>query len=250
MGHPMAEDLSALAEPGPEDLPRTLADRALVILQRAILDGTLQPGQRLRIEELGEVLGMSTMPIREALRRLASVGLVVHEAHRGAHVAELSATDLHSIYDARLALEPLAARRAAERADGESLTRAEGTLDVLEEAVRRGAPDQWARHESFHFAVYEMATSEWLTRLIKPVWDSTARYRVGSTYKRGLAARLDEHRETLNAIRAGDADRAEALMYNHLAASANDLAERLGSAQRHHLRTVRTPRASRRRKAS
>ena len=96
---------------------RTLADRAFVALHDSIVAGHLAPGERLPIEELGEALGMSAMPIREALRRLDAAGLVENIPHRGARVTELSIADLAEVYEARLALEPLAVSRAAERFD-------------------------------------------------------------------------------------------------------------------------------------
>src|SRR5438093_22182 len=77
--------------------------------------GDVAPGGRLRIEDLAELLEMSPMPIREALRRLDSAGLVEHVPHRGARVAELSLPDLREVYEARLALEPLAVQQAAVR---------------------------------------------------------------------------------------------------------------------------------------
>ena len=92
---------------------RTLADRAFGALHDAIVAGTLAPGERLPIEELGEALGMSAMPIREALRRLDAAGLVENIPHRGARVTELAIADLAEVYEARLALEPLAVRRAS-----------------------------------------------------------------------------------------------------------------------------------------
>src|SRR6516165_10179832 len=93
---------------------RTLAERAFATLHEAIVTGALAPGERLPIEDLAEVLDMSPMPIREALRLLDSVGLVENIPHRGARVTELSIEDLREVYEARLALEPLAVRHAAE----------------------------------------------------------------------------------------------------------------------------------------
>ena len=88
--------------------------------------GDLAPGERLPIEELGVALGMSAMPIREALRRLDAAGLVENIPHRGARVTELSIADLAEVYEARLALEPLAVRRAAERFNAEQAAVADG----------------------------------------------------------------------------------------------------------------------------
>src|ERR1700752_5274853 len=94
---------------------RTLAEKAFDTLHTAIITGELRPGARLPIEELAALLGMSPMPIREAVRRLDAAGLVENIPHRGARVTELSVSDLAEVYEARLALEGLAIRRAAER---------------------------------------------------------------------------------------------------------------------------------------
>src|SRR5205085_5497231 len=109
---PFAEKLAALRPTGGH---RTLAERAFETLHEAVVTGVLAPGERLPIEELAEILEMSPMPIREALRLLDSVGLVENIPHRGARVTELSINDLREVYEARLALEPLAVRHAAER---------------------------------------------------------------------------------------------------------------------------------------
>src|SRR5919204_6929621 len=110
---------------------RTLAEKAFGALHEAILTGRLRPGERLPIEELAEVLDMSAMPIREAVRRLDAAGLVENIPHRGARVTELSVTDLAEVYEARLALEVLAIRRAAERFEATDERVARQRLDEL-----------------------------------------------------------------------------------------------------------------------
>src|SRR4051812_47077111 len=99
--------------------PPTPAQKALDAPHHAIPSGRLSPGERLPIEDLAEVLDMSAMPIREAVRRLDAAGLVENIPHRGARVTELSIDDLAEVYEARLALEPLAVQRAAARFDEE-----------------------------------------------------------------------------------------------------------------------------------
>src|ERR1700755_1180832 len=111
----MESHLAVLADEGSSRGHRTLAEKAFETLHWAIITGRLRPGARLPIEKLAEVLDMSPMPIREAVRRLDAAGLVENIPHRGARVTELSVTDLSEVYEARLALEVLAIRRAAER---------------------------------------------------------------------------------------------------------------------------------------
>src|SRR5947209_20422967 len=110
---------------------RTLAEKAYDTLHMAIVMGRLRPGARLPIEELAEYLQMSPMPIREAVRRLDAVGLVENVPHRGARVRELSVTDLAEVYEARLALEIPAIRRAAQRFVDGRIQHARDCLTVL-----------------------------------------------------------------------------------------------------------------------
>src|SRR4051794_20786594 len=86
----------------------TLADAATAELRDRILSGELQSGAPLRLEELARSLGMSISPIREAVRKLETLGLAEHVAHRGSRVKQLDVRDLHDVYEARLVLEPLA----------------------------------------------------------------------------------------------------------------------------------------------
>src|SRR5918998_5323819 len=109
--------------------PRTLAEQAAAELQEAILSGQLEPGAPLRLEKLARTLDMSPMPVREAVRQLERLGLAEHVPHRGARVSRLSVDDLRDTYDARLAVEGLAVRRAAERFSVEEAEQCAGLLE-------------------------------------------------------------------------------------------------------------------------
>lgn len=214
--------------PGTALAPRTLADRAFTAIHGGIISGAFEAGERLSIEELAASLDMSPMPVREALRRLDAVGLVEHIPHRGARVTELSLEDLVEVYQARLALEPLAVRRATEHLTDDTAEHAKATLAALGREGRRSA-DRWAAHTAFHFALYEAAGSHWLLRLIRPLWESSERYRVKIFAKGDVEMRHAEHEEILDAFLAGQADRAAILMHNHLASTANLLAHKMGA---------------------
>src|ERR1700722_6574850 len=101
----MESALAVLASDGSPRGHRTLAEKAFETLHSAIITGQLRPGARLPIEELADLLEMSPMPIREAVRRLDAAGLVENIPHRGARVTELSIPDLSEGFAARLALE-------------------------------------------------------------------------------------------------------------------------------------------------
>jgi DNA-binding GntR family transcriptional regulator len=210
---------------------RTLAEKAFTALHEAIVTGALGPGARLPIEDLAETFDMSPMPIREALRRLDSVGLVENVPHRGARVTELSAADLVDVYEARLALEPLAIRHAAQRFEEDDRRAAETALKRHIAAYERDdIKEVWLAHTEFHFALYRAAGSRWLLRLITPLWESSERYRFASTpLQRTLTDRQAEHERILDACVRHEPDEAVSELRNHLARTANAIATTMGA---------------------
>ncbi|MBV9194462.1 MAG: GntR family transcriptional regulator [Solirubrobacterales bacterium] len=225
-----AEQLSALRPTGGH---RTLAERAFATLHEAIITGVLPAGERLPIEDLAEVLEMSPMPIREALRQLDSVGLVENVPHRGARVTELSIDDLREVYEARLALEPLAVRHAAENFTEADAQRAGERLAEHVRAFRQRRPAPlWATHTAFHFALYDAANSRWMSRLIHPLWESSERYRFAVLPVRmNLDKRQPEHERILQACIDHDPDAAARELHNHLARTANLIATQMGGGE-------------------
>jgi DNA-binding GntR family transcriptional regulator len=220
--------LSALRPAGGH---RTLAERAFATLHEAIVTGVLPPGERLPIEELAESLEMSPMPIREALRLLDSVGLVENIPHRGAWVTELSIDDLREVYEARLALEPLAVRHAAEKFTDADAARAAARLEEHVKAYeQRDLGVVWSTHTAFHFALYDAAQSRWMRRLIQPLWETSERYRFAMLPVRvNLERRRLEHERILQACIDHDADNAARELHTHLARTANLIATQMGS---------------------
>jgi DNA-binding GntR family transcriptional regulator len=219
--------LAALAE---QRGHRTLAEQAFASLHEAIVTGALEPGERLPIEELAEVLEMSPMPIREALRRLDAAGLVEHVPHRGARVTELAVDDLREVYTVRLELEPLAVREAAVRFTEEDAATAKEALKRHLEAVESDRlSEAWTTHTEFHFALYNAARNRWLARLITPLWETSERYRHASgPVEWRLKERQREHEAILGACIAGDPDRAARELHNHLARTANHVSVKMG----------------------
>jgi len=213
------------------DGPRTLAERAFEALHVAIINGDLAPGARLRIEELAAMLGMSHLPVREAIRRLVSTGLVEHIPHRGATVVELSLEDLRQLSEARLLLEPEMIRRAAQTFGRDDERAASAALKSIASKRVDGAAATWAAHTDFHFALYERCGSDWLLRLVRPLWESSQRYRLtiptldSKQRQREAAA---EHEELLAACVAHDGDRAAKALHNHLVKTVNLITDQMG----------------------
>lgn len=167
------------------------------------------------------------MPIREAVRRLDAAGLVENIPHRGARVTELSITDLAEVYEARLALEVRAIRRAAEHFGAGHAREARRCLELLNAHVDGLSAAASEAHTRFHFALYDAAGSAWLLRLILPVWETSERYCLELPDPSRLA-RAAEHEEILAACEARDPDRAAAALHDHLAITANELAAAMG----------------------
>ena len=226
---------------------RTLAERAFESLHAAIVTGQLRPGARLPIQELAERLAMSPMPIREAVRRLHAEGLVENIPHRGARVTELSIDDLAEVYEARLALELLAIRGAAEhftRADAAGARRA---LKRLHRMADDNSSATSAAHTAFHFGLYAVAGSAWLLRLSRPGWETSERYCVEAPHCHQLAGRKGEHEAIIAACAVNDPDRAAAALRHHLVVTANNIAVAMGGEP---LYEPATPTAGRLRKAA
>jgi DNA-binding GntR family transcriptional regulator len=207
----------------------TVVDRVYAVLRQRIADGELERGVRLRQEALADELGVSRTPLREALRRLAAEGLVEFHPNRGAQVPELSAETVRAAYEARLILEPGAARVAATR-------RPAAQIAAMHEAVeaQRGAsgPEAYAASRAFHLALVRASGNEYLVRLAEALWVpgiAQAIYEQHRDAQERLVADVAEHERIAAAIEAGDGDLAEALTRHHIAGA---IAEMLRSAGR------------------
>lgn len=195
----------------PVDLgPRTLADQVYGSLRSRILAGEFEPGQRLRIREVAASFEVSTMPVRVAINRLASAGLVTAVAHQGAVVTELSVSVLDEFYDIRIMLEPEAARRGLERITDEDkprlldlLAQMRASVESNDNATTLGLDEQFLLH------IYTAAGNDELVRIIESIWSRVAPYKLLYTATREFAARrsLECDELLLAAAEAGDSAR-------------------------------------------
>ncbi len=200
-------------------IPRSgnsFSDRVERALRDRILHGEVAPGERLNEVEIAAELGVSRGPIREALQRLASDGLVELQAHRGAFVRRLGPGEVRDLFEVRLALETtvarLAAQRAtdAQRADLDALVRAGGDPIGHADVRFQGARDLHAR----------LAEATGNTALIVHVTLVNQELRLLRTRSGEVPARAEhavaEHAAIVAAVRAGDAEGAAAAMDAHL----------------------------------
>jgi len=198
---------------------RTMAEYALEQLREAIILGELPAGTPLRLDELARSLGMSISPIREAVRQLEALGLATHVPHQGAKVVPIDVDELRDLFTVRLLLESDAVRRAATRFSDEDAALASAQLAAADRA-RESADVREAlhAHTEFHFALYGACGSAWLVRLIRPAWESSARFRPVLFASDGDLQQ--RHRafdgELLRACVAHEPDAAAAALHGHL----------------------------------
>jgi DNA-binding GntR family transcriptional regulator len=202
-------------------LPRedaSFADQALGRLREEIVSGELAPGARVHLSEAAERLGMSIVPVREALRSLVAEGLVLSLPQRGYRVAPTSNEDLSDVYRLRLVLDPMATALAVPRLTGADRRDLTGAMTALERAYATGdrALHRDA-HRRFHFGIYDACGSPWLIRFLDLLWVASYRYQRLSAPRRGtLTDRGAEHRRILDACLEGDGELAALLMRKHL----------------------------------
>ena len=203
---------------GPVVMPmmqvRTKAEAVYQELSAHILDGRMEPGSTVNQEGLAASLGVSITPLREALRRLESDGLVILEAHRTLTVAPLSLSEVSELYAVRLQLDPFAAGLAAKLASPETVERIEALAARKLEATARG---RLRANRKFHQAIYRSPRNTTLAEILDRLWDRTDRYRLIVVQVESQGRKVErEHREIAAAIRARDPEHATNLMRAHV----------------------------------
>lgn len=203
------------------------AEQVVAKIRDAITSGRLRPGDRLMQDELAGHLGVSRMPIREALRRLEAEGLVTLQPYRGATVAQLSVQELREIYEIRIALETLALRVGVPEMSPGTIQAMEGVLRRLDEEPDAEA---WlALNGEFHSLLYEASQRELLLETIQNLRNKSDRYlRLFAAHRDRTAQAQEEHWALFRACRAGRAEEAGRLLARHLESTIVSLSATLG----------------------
>jgi DNA-binding GntR family transcriptional regulator len=188
-----------------------------------ILAGELAPGAVLPQATLARAIGISTTPLREALRRLKQDGLVELDAHKDARVRPLDAVEARDLLELRRTLDPLAASLAAQRRTVDDLDDIRAALDGLETLTSSPSTGQLDSHHRFHAAIHRAAHNALLTQTLGGLWMKTDRYRrhglEGGRSDEERDARAAEHRMLFEVVRDGDPAAAADLMRRHVETS-------------------------------
>ncbi|QQP91989.1 GntR family transcriptional regulator [Skermanella sp. TT6] len=213
-----------------------LIDQVYESLGKAIADGSLPAGSRIRQEELAERLGVSRQPVSHALQLLKRQGLLVESGKRGLTVAPLDSARILDLYQVRTSLDALAARLAAQRiAAG---TAGPSARRELEDALQRGAsldPDRSAAvfiqaDVEFHTAIYRLSGNTAIEETVAPQWPHLKRSMGVVLNDPGHRPKVwNEHAVIAGFILAGDAANAEAAALKHTNRAGTETSQRLAA---------------------
>lgn len=190
----------------PTESTVSLAERAILAIREMVHDGVLLPGQQIRQAAVAEQLGISRVPVREALKNLQADGLVEASPSGGFVVARLSADELKQIYLMRRLLETEMLRRVPGPVDDSEIAALTELNDRLAASADRPSSREWKQlNRDLHFRMFALSGLTHVLAEVARLWDKTEPYR--SVYSAEHATRLrilDEHVKIIDALRRGD----------------------------------------------
>lgn len=200
----------------------TKNDYAYHRLKELIVTCELAPGETIQQSALAAKIGVSTTPLREAIRRLGGEGLIDLAAHKNTKVSGVSADEARHLLEVRRALEPLASQLAAERRTEEDIVQIKKCLSRLEPVYRD--IDALQAHREFHQAIYTASKNPILIEELGRLWAKSDRYRVIALDKKDISPEREsqikaEHQQIVDAIVDGDGDSAHAVTLLHVSRS-------------------------------
>ncbi|RJL12332.1 GntR family transcriptional regulator [Paracoccus siganidrum] len=204
----------------------TASDIILKFIRDSIADGSLDEGEPIRQDDVARMFNVSKIPVREALKRLEAEGLVEFQRNKGAIVTSVSEPEIAQIFETRAILESNAIRLSVPHMTPETFTDAEAFCDAF---ARETDVAQWsALNWQFHSRLYLDAQRPFLVRTIRSVNDRLERYlRIQLALSHGQGTADREHRQILAACRAGDAEKAGKLAYDHIMGACSSLLHHL-----------------------
>ena len=195
----------------------SLRGRVFHKIRDDILSGKYKEHEELKEVAIGEELGVSRTPVREAFRQLELEGLIQIIPNKGAYVTGITVNDVKDIYMIRSRLEGLCARWATEKITDEQMEEMEENVYLAEFHAQKGHMDQMAELDNrFHEIMYEACDSKMLEHLLKDYHNYVLRVRRKTLSTNRGTESNNEHRMIMEAIKAKDADKAEELAHAHM----------------------------------
>ncbi|WP_313441963.1 GntR family transcriptional regulator [Novosphingobium sp.] len=203
---------------------RTLAERIFDVIRERIVEGKLPVMEPVRQDALAAELGVSKIPLREALARLEHEGLLTSQANRGWFVRPMSSDQAEEIYLLRLAIEPAAAAYACTVADENDRKAAVNAFEVLDAAAKDNLSDVAVRNREYHVALVRPGKRLLTTQLVERLEVLAERYVIAHLEPAGRGDRAHtEHRELLDTWLTGDAAKVQSMLTQHIASTLDDL---------------------------
>lgn len=187
-------------------------------IEAAIMNGTLEPGERVVVDQVAKELGVSKIPVREALSKLESFGLIVQSPHTGPRVAPLSVRELKGVYLLRHEVEALATRLAAQTINEAAVAGLTETNETMREALRTGDISELSElNQSFHLSIARASTYDTILDTVHDCLRRVHRYRaVLARMATDWHAAVVEHDAIIYALARSDAAKAEQAMRDHV----------------------------------
>jgi DNA-binding GntR family transcriptional regulator len=203
---------------------RTLSEQVFTIIREQIITGRLAEDKPIRQDALAAQLGVSKIPLREALARLEQEGLLTSQANRGWLVRRMSVAEAEEIFELRLGLEPAATGYAARMATEEDRTAAIAAFEALDSAAHDNLPDVATLNRAFHIALVRPGGRKLTVQLIERLAVLGERYVVAHLQPAGREDRAHiEHRDVLDAWLARDEEASTSLVARHIQGTLDDL---------------------------
>ncbi|MCI8639414.1 MAG: GntR family transcriptional regulator [Coprococcus sp.] len=208
-----------------------LPDLVLDQLMDWIMSGKLLMGDKLNTEELASQLGVSRMPIREALSNLEKKGLAESIPYAGTKLVTLTKEDVRQIYIARTALEPVAARYACERISDDEIRELREIQEQYKKVVRQekfDSVDVYRLNRLFHFSMYKASGLHRVCSMIESLWDNLSFFKLIYGQKlldkeESRESMINEHQTYLDALENRDSDLIYDLLGRNLKKRADDI---------------------------
>ncbi|MFC8094560.1 GntR family transcriptional regulator [Streptomyces sp. NPDC057301] len=205
-----------------ERLPavKSKADLVYDSIRSAIAEGHLRPGAKVNMDELARDFGVSKIPVREAVKRLESEGLLVSRVHAGVAVAEVDVNEMRGVFLARDAIDGLVAGLAAEKVDDALIAELEGIQQAMRKALDEGAIGRLPQlNTAFHRSLATATGYRILAELTEQLLMTIRRYRlVAPVDPMNWRSVVAEHDTIVSAVRAGDSAAAAEAARAHTAA--------------------------------
>ena len=197
---------------------RTIAGAVVDALRRRILDGEFEDGQQLRQDALAHDLGVSRIPVREALLQLEAEGLVNILPHRGAIVSQLSSAEIQELLDLRALLEPRLLRHSAPHLAEVDYAELEGILEEYSAEMRANHVDRWGElNTRFHMLLYRHADQPRTLAIVGTLLRNCDRYtRLQLAYTQAFERAEAEHAEVVQLCKARKVAQACTLLREHI----------------------------------